>query len=88
MNQVQATYQYKMNIRFFDPTVSWKDLDRAQRDEAVTRLEDWCAGNGITWGVTAAGWKMYQLHRTAGITEKNKQQTSTGTEMILWIRMS
>lgn len=81
-------YQYKMNIRLFDSAVSWKDLDWAQRSETVIRLKDWCAENKITWGATTAEWKLYQLHRTAEITEKNKKQTSTDTEIILWTCLS
>lgn len=72
--ETEAEYHYKSNSTIFIPNTKWSELNSLQLEEILDKLGDQCRAKNLNWGNMDAvsRWKMYQLHKTAATTNKNK----------------
>lgn len=76
-------YHYKSNPELFDSNLKWSDLDAAKVKDFVTRLEVVYYEKNLDWKDMreVVDWKLYQLHKTASRTNKNRSMKQTDVEV-------
>ena len=69
---MEADYEYNSYLETFNPETKWSALNSDGKRESIDRLKTKYNEKNLGWGNHVAEWKLYQLHKTATTTNKNR----------------
>ena len=82
---MEADYEYNSHLEIFNPETKWSSLNLDGKKESIGRLKTKCNEKNLGWANHVAEWKLYQLHKTAATTNKNRsvKQTSGDNQWMI-----